>query len=128
MRWIAVAAVFGMGLPGAGLADPATECGGGSQVEIGACVSETLGRVDATVEIYLGFAMRSAEELDGATGRTVAAPALEAAQSAWAAYREAHCEFVGATFGGGSGTGIAITSCKIELGRDRAATLMRYAQ
>ena len=128
MRRIAVAVIFCMGLPGALLADPATECGGGSQVEIGACVAETLARVDATVDIYLDFAMRSAEALDGVTGRTVAVPALEAAQDAWTAYREAHCEFVGATFGGGSGTGIAIRSCKIELGRDRAETLMRYTQ
>lgn len=128
MRRVAVAVIFCTGLPGALLADPATECGGGSQVEIGACVAETLARVDATVEIYLGFAMRSAEELDSATGRTVAAPALEAAQDAWLAYREAHCAFVGATFGGGSGTGIGIESCKIELGRDRAETLMRYAR
>ncbi len=128
MRRMAVAVIFCMGLPGHGLADPATECGGGSQVEIGACVSETLARVDATVDIYLGFAMRSAEELDDITGRMVAVPALEAAQDAWLAYREAHCDFVGATFGGGSGTGIAIESCKIELGRDRAETLMRYTQ
>ena len=97
----------------------------GSQVEIGACVAETLGRVDATVEIYLGFAMRSAEELDGATGRTVAAPALEQAQAAWATYRDDHCAYVGATFGGGSGTGIAIRSCRIELGRERVEALMR---
>lgn len=115
-------------LPGAGLADPATECGGSSQVEIGACVADTLARVDASIEIYLGFATRAAEELDQVTGREVAAPALEAGQAAWSAFRDAHCEFVGATFGGGSGTGIGIDSCRIELGRDRARELMRYAQ
>ena len=115
-------------LPSFVTADPATECGGGSQVEIGACVAETLARVDSTTDIYLAFAVSAAEELDAATGREVAAPALEAGQATWAAYREAHCQFVGATFGGGSGTGIAINSCRIELGRDRAETLMRYAQ
>ncbi len=109
-------------------ADPATECGGSSQVEIGTCVADTLQKVDATVEIYLGFAMRSAEELDEATGRAVAVVALEASQAAWEAYRDAHCDYVGATFGGGSGTGIGINSCRIELGRDRAKDLMRYAQ
>ncbi len=112
----------------AAFADPATECGGSSQVEIGACVAETLQRVDQTVDIYLGFAKRSAEELDEVTGRAVAVPALEAAQAAWSAYRVAHCDYVGATFGGGSGTGIGIDSCKIELGRDRAEDLMRYVQ
>lgn len=115
-------------LPLMTFADPATECGGASQVEIGACVADTLQRVDATVEIYLGFAMRAAADLDGATGRSVAVPALESSQAAWAAYRDAHCEYVGATFGGGSGTGIGINSCRIELGRDRARDLLSYAQ
>ncbi len=115
-------------LPGIAAADPATECGGSSQVEIGACVADTLQRVDATVEMYLGFAMDAAKELDDVTGRPVAVPALTAGQAAWAGYRDAHCDYVGATFGGGSGTGIAIDSCRIELGRDRAEDLMRYVQ
>ncbi|WP_223425220.1 lysozyme inhibitor LprI family protein [Tateyamaria pelophila] len=109
-------------------ADPATECGGSSQVEVGDCVADTLQRVNTTVDIYLGFAMSSAEELDEVTGRKVAVPALEAAQATWSAYRDAQCGYVGATFGGGSGTGIAINSCKIELGRNRAEELMRYVQ
>jgi len=115
-------------LPSIVLADPATECSGSSQVEIGACVAETLQRVDATVDIVLGFAASSAIELDEVTGRTVAVPALESAQAAWSAYREAHCDYVGATFGGGSGTRIGIDSCRIEIGRHRAEELMRYVQ
>ncbi len=115
-------------LPYVVAADPTTECGGSSQVEIGACVAETLTRVNATIDIYLGFALSAAEELDAETGRAVAVPALETGQAAWSAYREAHCEFVGATFGGGSGTGIGIDSCRVELGRERAAMLMRYSQ
>ena len=112
-------------VPGSVFADPATECGGSSQVEIGACVADTLQRVDATIEIYLGFAMSSAKDLDEVTGRSVAVPALEASQAAWSAYRDAQCDYVGATFGGGSGTGIGINSCRIELGRERAGELMR---
>ena len=128
MRKFASGLLFALCVPSALFADPATECGGSSQVEIGACVAETLQRVDATVDIYLGFAMRSAEELDRITGRAVTVPALEASQAAWSAYREAHCDYVGATFGGGSGTGIGVDSCKIEFGRDRAEELMRYVQ
>lgn len=128
MKIITATLVISLCVPSAVFADPATECGGSSQVEIGACVAETLQRVDETIDIYLGFAMSSAEELDVATGRTVTVPALEAAQAAWLAYRIAHCDYVGATFGGGSGTAIAIVSCKIELGRDRAEELMRYVQ
>ena len=128
MRNLTAALVILLCVPSAVVADPATECGGSSQVEIGACVSDTLQRVDETIDIYLGFAMTSAEELDQVTGRTVTVPALEAAQAAWSSYRVAHCAYVGATFGGGSGTGIAVDSCKIELGRKRAEELMRYVQ
>ena len=111
-------------------ADPALECNTGtaSQVEIGECVAEAEARVDAAVEAALGFAMAAATDLDEITGREVAVPALEASQAAWAAYRDAQCEFVGASFGGGSGTGIAIRACRVELGRVRAAELLRYAQ
>ena len=128
MKCVTRILVILLSVPSAALADPATECGGSSQVEIGACVAETLQRVDRTIEIYLGFAMRSAEELDEITGRSVAVPALEAGQEACLSYRIAHCDYVGATFGGGSGTGIGIDSCKIELGRDRAKEIMRYLQ
>ncbi len=128
MKPSAPALLLSLCLPIASLSDPATECDGSSQVEIGACVSDTLARVDATIEIYLGFAKNSAAELDNVTGRTVTVPALEAAQAAWVAYRDAQCEYVGATFGGGSGTGIAINACKIELGRDRVRELMRHLQ
>lgn len=69
-------------LANSALSDPATECGGSSQVEIGACVADTLDRVDATVDIYLGFAMDGARALDEITERSVALPALEASQTA----------------------------------------------
>ncbi|MDA5093402.1 DUF1311 domain-containing protein [Aliiroseovarius sp. KMU-50] len=108
------------------MADPASECGGSSQVEIGRCVADTLQRVDATVDMYLGFAMSTAREYDQSIGRSVAEPALEAAQAAWSDFRDAHCDYVGTTFGGGSGRGIGINSCRIVLGRDRADVLMRY--
>lgn len=128
MKKIVAGLFVALGVPGVVFADPATECGGGSQVEIGSCVADTLQRVDATIDMYLGFAMNSAEELDNVTERAVTVPALEVSQAAWSAYRDAHCDYVGATFGGGSGTRIAIDSCKIELGRDRAKDLMHYVQ
>lgn len=128
MKKITSILLLSLFVPGVVLADPATECGGSSQVEIGACVAQTLQRVDATIDIYLGFAIGSAQELDEITGRTVAVPALEAAQAAWSAYRTAQCDYVGATFGGGSGAGIATDACKIKLGRDRAEELLRDLQ
>lgn len=109
-------------------ADPVMECGNrfGSQAEIGDCLADIEMNVDATMGVALGFAMASAKELDEVTEREVALPALEAGQAAWSAYRDQHCEYVGSTFGGGSGTGIAIRGCRIELARARTDILMKF--
>lgn len=127
IRWGVLALV--LAAPAAGWADPTLECGLdlGSQVEIGDCLAATEARVDRTVVQALGFAMEAAQALDAETGRPAATPALEAGQAAWSAYRDGHCAFVGATFGGGSGTGAAIRACRIDLGRERAAALMGFA-
>jgi len=98
----------------------------GSQVEIGACVGQAETNVEAALVQAFGLAADAATELDEVTGRTVALPALEASQAAWQAYRDAQCEAVGASYGGGSGTGIAITSCRVELGRARVTELLRF--
>ncbi|WP_460273839.1 lysozyme inhibitor LprI family protein [Celeribacter sp. ULVN23_4] len=115
---------FVAALPVAAIADPSLECAHfSSQVEIGNCVAEAEANATRAMELTLGFAKGSAEELDGITGRAVALPALEASQTAWEAYRDTQCDFVGAGFGGGSGTGIAITSCRVELTRARTKEL-----
>ncbi|SHJ58910.1 Uncharacterized conserved protein YecT, DUF1311 family [Ruegeria lacuscaerulensis ITI-1157] len=124
MRWVwAVICI-----PASVFADPAMECtDAGSQVEIGACVGQAETNVEAALVQAFGLAADAAKELDAVTGRTVALPALEASQAAWQAYRDAQCEAVGASYGGGSGTGIAITSCRVELGRARVTELLRFA-
>lgn len=124
-----LAAALGLAPAVAALADPTLECGLdlSSQVEIADCMAATEARVDRTVAEALGFAMTAAQELDETTGRPMAAPALEAGQAAWSGYRDAHCGFVGQTFGGGSGTGVAVRSCRIELGRERVGVLMGFA-
>ncbi|MDE0588349.1 DUF1311 domain-containing protein [Halocynthiibacter sp. C4] len=108
-------------------ADPSLECSASasSQVEIGNCVSRQLEQVNKALAIALDIASGSAKELDEVTGREIAYPALTKSQDAWEAHRKAHCDFVGSTFGGGSGAGIAIASCQIELGRDRVKALLR---
>lgn len=127
IRWGVLA--LALAAPAVGRADPTLECGIdlGSQVEIGDCLAATEARVDETVAQALGFAMEAAKALDADTGRPGAAPGLEAGQAAWSAFRDAHCAFVGATFGGGSGTGAAIRACRIDLGRERVGTLMGFA-
>lgn len=115
---------------GGAFADPAFECGmnNGSQVEIGECVAKMEETVAKTVEAALGIAKDTASSLDEATGRTVAVPALTAAHDAWKTYRDKQCEYAGAMFGGGSGTGIGISACRIELGRARIKELLAQAQ
>lgn len=114
----------------AALADPVMECSrtAGSQVEISKCLADVEIAVDDVVKTALGFALSAAQELDDVTGRKVAVPALQAGQASWSEYRDKHCAYIGATFGGGSGTGIAIRGCRIDLGRARADQLMRLAQ
>jgi uncharacterized protein YecT (DUF1311 family) len=114
-----------VGLPGPGLADPALECPTGTQVELSECLAATEAAVERAVAMALELAHAAADELDRTTGRVVAAPALERAQAAWSAYRDAQCDYVGATYGGGSGSGQAIRACRIELGRARVDALMR---
>ena len=47
---------------------------------------------------------------------------------AWAeSYQTVNPTVVVAVSGGGSGTGIAITSCRVELGRARVDELLRFA-
>lgn len=115
--------------PGAS-ADPSMECaiGASSQLEIGACVSATEERVNAALDQAHGFAIDAARRIDEQTGRDASEPALIQAQRAWQTYRDRHCDFVGSTFGGGTGTGIAITSCRIDLARARIHVLLNYAQ
>lgn len=100
----------------------------GSQIEIGTCLENQEKAVDAALGLALQFATDAARELDEVTRRKAAGPALDAGQAAWTAYRGAHCEYVGATYGGGSGTGLAIRGCRIELARERIRTLMQFAE
>ncbi|SDC65156.1 lysozyme inhibitor LprI family protein [Ruegeria marina] len=128
MKHLVFVIAFGLS-PAQVLADPALECSdAGSQVEISACVSAMGEKVDTALSIALEIARESARELDEVTGRDVALPSLETAQSAWENYRTAHCVAVGAGFGGGSGTGIAMSSCRIELGRVRVDQLIGMAR
>lgn len=110
-------------------ANPSLECSeAGSQIEIRECVAGFEDAVNVALTAALGFAMDAAKELDDVTGRPVTVPALEASQTAWEQFRDAHCDYVGSTFGGGSGTGIAITSCRIVQGRLRVAALLAQAR
>ncbi len=111
-------------------ADPVLECSGGaeSQVEIGECLARTEAAADRAMAAALEIAHAAAGEVDAATGRAEVRPALDTAQDAFLAYRDRHCEAVGAGFGGGSGTGIAIRGCRIGMTRERTDALVRFGR
>ncbi len=107
-------------------ADTAMECGVqvSSQVEIASCVDAQVRILNQALDEAIGFAQDAASELDRVNERDVALPALEAAQTAWVAYRDTQCSYSAALFGGGSGAGIAEGACHVELTRSRIAELM----
>jgi uncharacterized protein YecT (DUF1311 family) len=122
---LALSVAFATFLPAAGaMSDPIMECPGSSQVEIGECLAKTEELANLSLQTALEIARNAATELDTVTGRSVVLPALEEGHKTWSAYRDAHCDYIGANFGGGSGTGLGIRACRIELTRDRVASLM----
>jgi uncharacterized protein YecT (DUF1311 family) len=125
---IGLAGTLFLGIPTAGLSQPSLECSfeESSQIEISECLETTRERVELAMELVLGYARDAAFDLDEITGREVALPALEASQDAWLAFREKACAFKGAQSGGGSGTGIAIRSCEIEMTRARTRDLYGF--
>lgn len=64
-----------------------------------------------------------AGELDRVTGRSVALPALEKANTSFDRYVSDQCAFDEALFGGGTGAGAANLSCQINLLRIRMGGL-----
>ncbi len=127
-RKFGIAALLALLPVGAALAGPVSECWQqvDDNVALGACLVQVEKNVDAAMDQTLGFAMAHADEMDNDTGRVAARPSLLAAQQAWVTYRDAHCGFVGGTFGGGSGAGSAILGCRITLGRARADVLLGF--
>lgn len=129
MRMILAAALM-VAVAGLAAADPAMECGvtGASQVEIADCLAKTEETVNQTMATALDIARSAAGEVDTATGRAEARPALDAAQAAFLDFREKQCAAAGATFGGASGTGIAILGCRIDMTRARTDALLRFGR
>lgn len=114
---------------GSAAASPYLECGqASSEVEVGQCLLEMDKRVTYALSTAYEIAQESAADLDQITDRDVAVPALKTAQQAWHTYRDTQCEAVAALYGGGSGTGKAYLSCRIELGRAQTDLLQQFAQ
>jgi uncharacterized protein YecT (DUF1311 family) len=112
-------------LPSVAFADPVAECQviTTNQVETGQCLTDTLVTADAVMATALENTQAAADELDHVTGRVVARPALDRAQTAWAAFRALNCEVPAAMAGGASGSGHFTLGCQIEMARARTHEL-----
>lgn len=100
--------------------------GNKSQVKLDHCFVNAEKDTNTTLKTVFGKVLVAAKELDDVTApRRDVVPALVTGQYVWEQYRDKHCEFVGTTWGGGSGTGIAVTKCRINLTRARIEELSR---
>ena len=66
-----------------------------------------------------GDAGKRARDIDNATGRSPAAPALAKSMRAFADYRKTQCDFVRAMYSSASGADQAQLGCMIDLTRRR---------
>ncbi len=102
------------------------ECEAANQVLIKTCLAKLAPQAEQDRLNAEAAARAMMKNLDGATGRPEALPAFEQDTKAFHAYRQAHCAWVGKSFAGGSGAGIAERSCRIDLDRARAEELSRF--
>lgn len=109
-------------------ANPALECGDGSQEEVGSCVADDEEGVEAALFNALEAAMVAAAERDNINGGTAVEAALMQSQTAWEAFRTAHCAFAGEAHEVREDAGIATRACWTTLGRARVAELVRFAR
>ena len=92
-----------------------------------AAVSRCLADLDREAQAALvkaeGDAGKKARDIDNATGRSPAAPALAKSMRAFTEYRKAQCDFVRAMYSSPGGAEQAQLGCLIDLTRRRVREL-----
>lgn len=98
----------------------------GNQIEIRSCLADQLADLELSLEHMDAAAGAAMAELDAITSAEIDADAFhDAAARAFESYRQTACDAVGASYAGGSGTGIAILSCRLDLAWRRLLGLRR---
>jgi uncharacterized protein YecT (DUF1311 family) len=85
--------------------------------EMEQCMAAELQKAEKLLDGYLVESTRQV------TKSTDARRALEAAQAAWQAYRDAHCRAVYAAYAPGSMAGLQVVRCKLQLTQRRTHEL-----
>ncbi|STQ91669.1 lysozyme inhibitor LprI family protein [Iodobacter fluviatilis] len=102
------------------------ECDGANQILIKTCLAKLAPQAEQDRKNAEAATRAMMKNLDRATGRPEALPAFKQSTRAYEAYRQAHCAWVGKSFAGGSGAGIAELSCRIDSDRARSDELSRF--
>ncbi|MFO1305328.1 MAG: lysozyme inhibitor LprI family protein [Burkholderiales bacterium] len=120
--WMAM--VIAMFPAGAALAGALEECMiRGDHAAVARCLVEADKEAQAGLIKAEGDAGKRARDIDTATGRSSAAPALAKSMRAFADYRKAQCDFVRALYASGNGAEQAQIACTIDLTRRRVREL-----
>ena len=87
------------------------------------CLVDLEKQAQANLVKAEGDAGKRARDIDTATGRAPAAPALAKSMRAFTEYRKAQCDFVRAMYSAGTGGEQAQLGCMIDLTRRRVREL-----
>ncbi len=95
----------------------------GDHAAVTRCLVEADKEAQAALVKAEGDAGKKARDIDTATGRSSASPALARSMRAFTDYRKAQCDFVRALYGSGNGADQAQIACTIDLTRRRVREL-----
>jgi uncharacterized protein YecT (DUF1311 family) len=102
------------------------ECDAANQVLIKTCLAKLAPQAEQDRLNAEAATRAMMKNLDRATERAEALPAFKKDIQTYLAYRQAHCAWVGKSFAGGSGAGVAELSCQIDMDHTRAEELSRF--
>lgn len=95
----------------------------GDQATVSKCLVEADREAQEQLNKVEGELARKARELDTATGRSAAAPALARSMRDFGAYRKAQCDFVRAMQAAGARAEQAQLGCMVDMTRRRVRDL-----
>lgn len=121
---VAGVAAMGMLAAGAAMAGAFDECNlRGDQAAMMRCLVDADRDAQEQLNKVEGDLARKARDLDTATGRPVAAPALARSMREFGNYRKAQCEFVRAMYPTGTRGDQAQAACMVDMTRRRVRDL-----
>ena len=121
---MAFALIVSTAMSGAAMAGALDECLiRGDQPAVTRCLVEADKETQAALHKAEGDVGKRARDIDAATGRAPAAPALAKSMRAFTDYKKAQCDFVRAMYSTGSGGEQAQLGCMIDLTRRRVREL-----